>query len=316
MADRTLTHTLQLLQDKALSPATKRAYATGAKRYESFCKKYGIKSFPTTELTLSYFAAHLSKQLQYPTIRLYIAAVRAKQLNRGYQDPLKDTQQLQLLLRGIQKQAKTRTRLPISPRLLQKIVGVILTNKQLPKHDRYLYTSAISVAYFGCLRASEISYPSTRSYEPKYHLTLNDITVSNNTVQLQLKHSKTDQLNKGATIIVGPSKKGVCPVQITKKFLYLRRHTHRSDAVFRHKDGSLLTRPRLQAIIRKSLHSLNLPANLYGTHSLRIGSATAAAEAGISMKIIKAMGRWSSECYRDYIRTPHKTLRCIASKLS
>ena len=74
-------------------------------------------------------------------------------------------------------------------------------------------------------------------------------------------------------------------------------------------------RPRLQAMIHNTLHSLKLPAELFGTHSLCIGSATAAAEARIPMKIIKAMGRWSSDCYHRYIHTPHEILRSLTSKL-
>ena len=306
---------MQQLQGAALSPATKRAYATGSKRYMSFCRKYSITPFPTTQLTLCYFAAYISKQVQHATIRLYLAAVRAEQLSRGLEDPLKDTQQLSWLLRGVQRQSKTRTRLPINPKLLLLLIQSILSNRHLIKYDRYLYATAISIAYFGCLRAGEISYPSTHSFNPKQHLTIKDVTIHQSTVQLRLKCSKTDQFRRGATIIIGASKQDICPVQITKQFLHLRKHAHKSDAIFRLRDGSLLTRPRLQAIIRNTLHSLKLPAELFGTHSLRIGSATAAAEAGIPMKIIKAMGRWSSDCYRSYIRTPHRILRSLTSKL-
>jgi len=45
-----------------------------------------------------------------------------------------------------------------------------------------------------------------------------------------LKHNKTDQLRRGAT--TGPSKQDICPLQITKHFLHLRRHAHKQDAVF------------------------------------------------------------------------------------
>ena len=141
---------------------------------------------------------------------------------------------------------------------------------------------------------------------------MRDIKVHNNTVQLWLKQSKTDQARKGATIIIGPSKADICPVHIAKKFLHCRRHAH---ALFRCHDGSLLTLPRLQTLLRKALRSLKLPAELFSTHSLRIGSATAAAEVGIPLNIIKAMGRWSSDCYRTDVRTPHKTLTNLTSKL-
>ena len=241
--------------------------------------------------------------MQHATIRLYIAAVQAEQMSRGLEDPLKDTQQLSWLLRGVQRQSKTRTRLPINPKLQQQLIESILNNRHLSKYDRYLYATTISIAYFKCLRAGEVSYPSTHSFHPKQHLTIKDIIIHQNTVELRLKSSKTDQFRRGATIIIGPSKQNICPVQITKQFLYLRKHAHKSDAIFRLKDGSLLTRPRLQAMIRNTLHSLKVPAELFGTHSLCIGSATAAAEAGIPMKIIKAMGRWSSDCYCRYICT-------------
>ena len=53
---------------------------------------------------------------------------------------------------------------------------------------------------------------------------------------------------------------------------------------------------------------------LFGTHSLHSGSATAVAEARIPMRIIKAMGRWSSDVYRSYIRTPHRILRSLTNQ--
>lgn len=175
----------------------------------------------------------------------------------------------------------------------------------MEKHDKYLYATAICLVYFGCLRAGELPYPSTHCYHHhKQHITMWDIKVHNNTVQLWLKQSKTDQARKGATITVGPSKADICPVHIAKKFLHCRRHAYASDALFRCHDGSLLTLPRLQTLLRKALHSLKLPAELFGTHSLRIGSATAAAEVGIPL-----------DCYRTYVQTPHKTLTNLTSKL-
>ena len=58
-----------------------------------------------------------------------------------------------------------------------------------------------------------------------------------------------------------------------------------------------------------------MPAEQFGTHSLRIGSTTSVAEVRIPIKIIKAMGRWTSDCYRRYIRTPHRTLRHMTHNL-
>ena len=58
---------MQQLKPPALSPATKRAYTTGSKCYKAFCRKYSVTPFPTTQLTLCYFAAYISKQVQHAT---------------------------------------------------------------------------------------------------------------------------------------------------------------------------------------------------------------------------------------------------------
>ena len=143
LADKALTLRMQQLQGAALSPATKQAYATGIKCYMSFCRKYSITPFPTTQLTLCYFVAYLSRQVQHATIRLYIAAVRAEQMSQGLEDPLKDTQQLSWLLRGVQRRSKTRTRLPINPKLLQQLIESILSNRHLSKYTFMQQPSAL-----------------------------------------------------------------------------------------------------------------------------------------------------------------------------
>lgn len=315
MADEALTTRMHNLQKAALSHSTRRAYRSGTRRYIAFCKQYSITPFPTSESTLCYFIAYLSDQVQYATARLYLAAVRAEHLKRGWKDPLKHTHQLTALLRGLQKTAKYRVRKPITPKLLNQLLHSLLSNRKLHKQDRYLYATAFSIAYFGCLRAGEISYTSTRSYNPKRHLTMMDISFHKDSVEIFIKHSKTDQTSKGATIVIGQTKQNTCPYAIAKKFLYYRRHAKRSDALFRFKDGKLLTRSKLLKTLRHTLNSLKLPAEHFGTHSLRIGAATAAAKAGVAVPLIKALGRWSSDCYRTYIRTPHKKLRALSNKL-
>ena len=77
--------------------------------------------------------------------------------------------------------------MPLSPQLLQQITHAILASRLLCQRDRYLYASVITTAYFGCLRASEITYLSLQYYNCNMHLTLEVITIEQNSIQLRVK---------------------------------------------------------------------------------------------------------------------------------
>ena len=68
----------------------------------------------------------------------------------------------------------------------------------------------------------------------------------------------------------------------------------------------------------RSWHS-RIPAGCiiyYSGHSFRIGAASSAAAAGVPNHLIKAMGRWNSEAYLLYMKTPPETLASISRALA
>jgi len=54
--------------------------------------------------------------------------------------------------------------------------------------------------------------------------------------------------------------------------------------------------------IRHIVRLAGMDPSEYGTHSLRIGGATALFAAGADMTVIRTMGRWSSDIYQLYVR--------------
>ena len=63
------------------------------------------------------------------------------------------------------------------------------------------------------------------------------------------------------------------------------------------------------------LQQCGFPSNNFDSHCFRIGDATSAASAGISAWLIKVLGRWSSDCYDLYIKTPQSTFLTIPKLL-
>ena len=61
--------------------------------------------------------------------------------------------------------------------------------------------------------------------------------------------------------------------------------------------------------------SARIPGN-FSSHSFRIGAATVAARNGVPDHLIQSMGRWSSNAYQLYIRTPSDALAALSKKLA
>lgn len=79
--------------------------------------------------------------------------------------------------------------------------------------------------------------------------------------------------------------------------------------------GQPLSRQLLTSWLRQIVASVGLPGN-FSSHSFRIGAATVAARQGIPDHLIQALGRWTSNAYRLYIRTPAEALAGLSSQLS
>ena len=68
--------------------------------------------------------------------------------------------------------------------------------------------------------------------------------------------------------------------------------------------------------LNKTLRSAGIPDKCFTTHSLRIGTATTAKEAGVTDAHVKMLGRWKSEAYLLYVRTPEDSLAKLSKRLA
>lgn len=313
---------MQWYYSQGASPATKRSYKAGTRQYNQFCEQFSLPSNPTSEKTLLLFVTHLATRgLSYATIKVYLAAVRYIHVAAGHHNAfdLQFTPRLHQLLRGIRKESSTtppRQRLPITIKLMQKIKHLL--TKQPTTYQSTMLWAACCVAFFGFLRVSEFTVPSQHSYDQLNHLSLADLTLNNRrsptVVQIHIKHSKTDPFRQGASVFLSKTHKGICPVRAIIDYLIVRGG--KEGPLFLWPDGTMLTRKLFASALTNILSQINVPPQLYNTHSFRIGAATSANQAGLSPLQIKVLGRWRSDAYQRYIRTSPTELAKMTRQLS
>ena len=122
---------------------------------------------------------------------------------------------------------------------------------------------------------------------------------------LHVKQSKTDQERRGILLYTGHSKHTVCAVCAMKSNVQQQRAYHSHDGpLFGLSSGRAMTRKQLTDFVSSILRLLGMDPNLHSGHSFGIDGATAASVAGLKDYEIKLIGRWSSDCYKRYIRSP------------
>ena len=97
---------------------------------------------------------------------------------------------------------------------------------------------------------------------------------------------------------------------------YLAIRGARIGPLFVLEDGSYLTRQRFATMVSSTLKHAGVNDKLYTTHSFRIGAATTAKEAGVSDVHIKMLGRWKSNAYQLYVRTPREHLAKLSRQMA
>lgn len=131
---------------------------------------------------------------------------------------------------------------------------------------------------------------------------------------VHIKESKTDPFRMGHTITVGATDSPLCPVLAMKH--YISRRSPTTGPLFTHASGKPLTKQTLTLETRNLLTQAGFNATEYAGHSYRIGAATTAASAKLPAWLIKTLGRWSSDCFERYIKTPTSTLSSLSATLA
>ena len=320
-----LDQAVQYFCDKGIAESTHKTYQSALRKFAHFCSTFSIVSpFPVSEALLCYYSSFLAcENLTPQTIKTYLAALRHTQVVLGLPEPsqLSSLPRLKLVQAGIQRahalsQCTSRIRLPITPAILLKLRSY--WNSLPTSPDRTVLWAAATICFFGFFRSGEITLPTTSAFDPSMHLSWGDLTIDNRAcpsiLKVHLKRSKSDQLGKGVDVFIGRTDGPLCPMAAVLTYIEIRGTA--DGPFFMLSSGQPLIKSHFISEIRHALQALGLPYQNFAGHSFRIGAATTAATAGLEDSVIRSLGRWNSDAFLTYIRTPREHLAKLSNLLA
>ena len=109
----------------------------------------------------------------------------------------------------------------------------------LTNHNKLMFWSAYTLAFFGFLRSSEYVSTSASNYLKHRTLLHRDVLIKRGCIYLTIKASKTDLFREGVTLLIAPTHHSICPVRALKR--YLAKSPFHSGPLYKHKNGKCLT---------------------------------------------------------------------------
>ena len=140
-------------------------------------------------------------------------------------------------------------------------------------------------------------------------------------VVVHITGSKTDQFNVGAVRNHFRSGRALCPVWA----LGLAQHhfperfsggAEAAQPLFRHTDGSFIRREEIQGWLELAALANGQAAVRMGSHSLRIGGATALYHCTQDLSTVQRYGRWASSAFHGYLWESHDRQRDMAAHMA
>ena len=326
-----------------LAHGTKLGYQKGWEQWQLFRAQQGKPLFldghthvarrVDEEDLLAYivhWAANMGKS--DATIKQKLFAVRYMHLTAGYSDPLLWRPRVWAALAGIAKDRDpVKRKFPATPRMLLWVKRHLHNEAGLGAADAAALWAAFAIGFFFMLRASEYLVQPDKHWSRERVIHGSDIVPrfegcdsrsfsEAHEVVLYIKGSKTDQYNVGCTRNQFESNEELCPVQAMRDF---ERHfperlrgTERESPIFRYQGGGWIRREHIQHYLELAAVALNIDPLRMGSHSLRIGGATSMYHSVKDLSRVQRFGRWTSNCFHDYLWENHEGVRNLARRMA
>ena len=209
-------------------------------------------------------------------------------------------------LRRIVPQLAPKIRRGLAPQALRKAMDVLLDPAN-PEHANM--RAALATAFLGLLRGEEFAIDAAKVWRSADRLTRADIVeLTPERVVIMMHPCKNMKVLSGKTVplVLGAGGKFIDAVAEIRNMLRVdpaAAFSPKQVPLFRvPATNSSITKEAVHEVVKELMLVLGENPAHFGTHSLRIGGATALFAAGADPTVIRTMGRWSSDIYRLYVR--------------
>ena len=218
-------------------------------------------------------------------------------------------ERLPAMIKGLRRvfgDPEVKLRRGFAPQALRRAMDLLL-DPDHPPHANI--RAAIAFAFQGLLRSAEFCLKDGKAFIPKIYLTrfdIKELTRQRLIIMMTPCKNMKELGGKTSPIVIGGGGEFIdsCAEVINMLRVDPTAPGHeRSTPLFRTpSDNRPLRYSDLLALLRALMLAIGENPAQFGTHSLRIGGATALFACGADETVIRTMGRWSSDIHRLYVR--------------
>lgn len=293
-----LEHERAIALGQAIDSSTWNNYSSALNSYLEFVKIHNFPVDPTPD-TLSFYTVFMSFHIKPDSVDTYLSGI-CQQLEPYFPDVRKNRKS-PLVHRTLDGCKRIRA-IPTSRKralTLANLCLVIRFYANSTNHDDLLFVTQLLVGFLALLRLGELTYPDDKKLRNPLKVTKRtSVVISEDFFQYFLPGHKADKFFEGNVIVLSRS-----PLSEIDVYKHFKSYLASRDCLFPfssplwlRQDGTIPTRSFFIKRLRFFFES-----DVAG-QSLRAGGATALAEMGSPPSLIQAIGRWSSESFRIYVR--------------
>ena len=196
---------------------------------------------------------------------------------------------------------------------MMRLLKLELNNVKGPSGFRKLIWAVSTICFFGAMRVHEILSRQVSNFDPINTLLGQDLKLRTirmggekvKVIQIKIKAPKESRCVKNKIIDIYENGGKLCPVRALETWLRTAPPIKKGLPFFRMSDGTPLTGKKLNAVL-KTCFKKHIPEGkgYVSSHSFRGGIASLMGLMGYSDEDIMAVGRWSSQCFEDYVKLP------------